>query len=188
MASSQNTTKAQARKRAFAVAYATPDTPSFENATEAWLVAVDPTADRDSARRAGSRYLTDPYVKQVIGETRAAAGVKAGMTVEKFVQECLDNERAMIDLAAKGGRGAAQAAAKYRELAGRSLGYFVQLTKDMTPKPPSLPLPTTREGLAQLRNGLDLLLELNQPVPLPKGEPLPEAEYEVVEERRDGET
>lgn len=175
-------TKAQARKRAFAVAYATPDTPSFNNATEAWLVAVDPDATRESARRAGSRYLTDPYVKQIISETRAAAGIKAGMTVDKFVEECLAHEKDMLVMAKAGVKGAAQAAARYRELAGKSLGYFVQVTKDLTPRP-ALPMPTNRQELQQLRNGLDLMLELGEALPLPKPreDDVPEAEYEIVE-------
>jgi hypothetical protein len=174
---------------AFSVAYVTPGTPAYHNATESWLAAVDPLSTRETAARGGSRYLRNSYVQERLA--RAALGNRqmTALSAEEYAVQCLENEKMLLDMASRGVKGAATAAARYRELAGKSLQLLVTRTRDDTPRP-QLALPRTPEELAQLRNGLDLLLQLNEPNPVPAppqlraGTSQPSeavADYEVLE-------
>lgn len=176
-----------ARKKAFAIAYETPG-PTFHNATESYIQAVEPEANREAASRGGSRYLRDPAVQAQITQSARAVESYSGMTKEQYVAHCLDMEARMVALAEDGGRGAAMAAARYVEQAGKALGFFVKVIRDETPNR-GIPLPRTRDEMAQLHRGIGLMLELSEPNPLPPGQQLAaatvatedEADYEVVE-------
>lgn len=173
-----------ARKKAFAVAYETPG-PTFHNATESYLQAVEPTASRETAAKGGARYLRDPMVQAQITASGKATQLYSGMTKDQFVEHCMDMEARMVALAEAGGKGAAMAAARYMEHAGKALGFFVKVVRDETPNR-GIPLPRTREEMAQLHRGIGLMLELSEPNPLPPGQQLAagaaEADYEVVDD------
>jgi len=185
MPSPTDTRTPRERMEAFCVAYVTPGTAAYHNATASWLAAVDPLATRATASRGGSRYMKAKYVQQRLAQAVLSQQQMTGLSAEEYAKQCLDNEARMIALAEAGVKGTAVAAARYRELAGKSLQLLVTRTRDDTPRAP-LSLPRTPEELESLRNGLDLLLRLNQPNPIPApvqlnaGAPEPSAPLEAV--------
>lgn len=159
-----------ARKRAFAVAYVTPG-PTFHNATESYLAAVEPDANRRAANLGGRRYMQDPFVQQHIVDAGETVQLAAGMTTQEFAEHCFEMEDRLMALAERGIHGAPQAAARYAEQAGKALGLFVQLKRDLTPPTQKgLPVPTSRGELSALHEQLGRMLELTQANPLPPGQ------------------
>jgi len=181
---------------AFATAYGDPTSPTYANATQSYKVAMGnpPTLSDNAAARGGGRYVKMPYVQERIAELQRAMRDFTGMSSTQYAKHCFDQEERLLQMAAQGVKGAALAAVRYAEAAGKSMGLFVNITKDVTPpKAPSLP--KTPEELSTMMKGLRQLMALSEANPLPPGvtaggEEIPEAEYEVehvvVEEGTEG--
>ena len=171
---------------AFAQAYADPASPSYANATASYKVAMgDPSMNSNTAARGGGRYVKMPYVQEKVAEIQQTMRDFTGMSPTQFAKHCLDQEKRLLDMAERGVKGAALAAVRYAESAGKAMGLFVNITKDVTPpKPPALP--KTKEELKIMEQGLRRLILLSEANPLPPGltagEEIPEAEFEVEHE------
>ena len=179
------------RRAAFAAAWATPGTETYRNATRSYIAAVEPECTLDAAHLGGSRYLHDPAVQAEIARIQEAAAVVNGLTSETFILECLEREERMLALAEAGNKSAAMAAVNYRKLAGQAAGLFVNMTRDLTPPAPGLPLPKSPDELRKMQQALALMAEIATPLPLPTttADPVPEApDYESpAPEESDGE-
>lgn len=154
------------RKAAFAAAWATPGTETYRNSTRSYMAAVEPECTLDAAHTGGHRYLHDPEVQEEIARIQQAAAVVNGLTTETFILECLEREERLLEVASVT-KGAAMAAVKYRELAGKAAGLFVKMTKDLTPQAPGLPLPKNPEEIRKMQQALSLMAEIATPLPLP---------------------
>lgn len=170
---------------AFVQAYGDPTSPTYANATQSYRVAMGnpPTLTANAAARGGGRYVKMPYVQEKIAELQQAMKDFTGMSSLQYAKHCFDQEERLLKMAAADVKGAALAAARYSEMAGKAMGLFVNITKDITP-PKTPTLPKTKEELKIMEQGLRQLIMLSEANPLPPGltagrEEIPEAEYEV---------
>jgi hypothetical protein len=171
---------------AFAQAYGDPTSPSYGNATQSYRVAMGhpPTLTDNAATRGGGRYVKMAYVQEKVAALQQSLREYTGMSPMQFAKHCFDQEERLMKMAAADVKGAAVAAARYADMAGKSMGLFVNIHKDITPPKP-LALPKTKEELSTMMQGLRQLMALSEANPLPpgltagEGEEIPEAEFEV---------
>jgi phage terminase small subunit len=176
------------KKLAFAKAYADVTGPAFHNATEAYLVAVSPGVSRESAGRAGLRYLKDPVVQEELLRLGDEAGHLNALTLAEYIQRCVERADQMLAAAMREIPGAAAAAAKYDQMVGQALGAFVRRVEDVTPKDRRAPTvavivpqgASSHERLDAIEAAIRQMRELNEPNPI-AGQ-LPTPSQEAVEE------
>jgi hypothetical protein len=180
------------RMQKFAIAYADPTSKTAGSPAKSYLL-IEPELSLRSAKRQAEKYLAHPKCIEMVEWVRAEAKTAAGLSGARYIHECLAVEEKLLQYALSGARGAAlmaQAASKYRQLAGKAAGLLVERTEDMTP--PERRALGTAEALKILEEQYARVLRLQAPNPvaggvsaaLPAGVRTGDAEtveYEIVE-------
>lgn len=166
------------RKRLFARYVGDPMSETWDNASASYK-RVFPTASDKTAGNQGATWMKDPIVIEEIQRVTMAAVAVTGRSKAEMIERWLKNADRLLTLAESGIKGAAaaaNAAAKYDELAGKALGHLVTLTKDLTPPAPPRAL---GEVMNEVLAAAAMLQQLQRPLPTPAqvrlaaAEPLP---------------
>jgi hypothetical protein len=145
----------------FAVAFADPASLTYDDRA-ASMLAIRPTlTDRKTARDTAARWLRDPDCQAAIERVKMGVRIEGGLTAKTYIELCLERAQFYRD---RGQKGDALADAKLIELAGRAAGFFVNVTKDITP-PENRPQLTGGQLADALIESLQRLQRLRTPVP-----------------------
>lgn len=146
----------------FAVAYADPQSSTFDDRASSLLAVRPALTNRKTARDTASRWLKDERCQSAIERVKLGVRIQGGLTAATYIELCLKKAQFYQD---RGQKGDAIADARLIELAGKAAGLFVNVTKDITPpdqrKPPLSASDVIREVLEQS----DRLRRLMEPIP-----------------------